>query len=50
MSINGARLSEYAIGEDPLDAGPSTNPLEMLISCPLQPMGVAVGASAAAAA
>jgi hypothetical protein len=50
MSINGARLSEYVIGEDALDAGPSTNPLVTLTNSPLQPMGVAVGASAAAAA
>jgi hypothetical protein len=50
MSIDGAGLSEYVIGKDPPDAGPSTNPLETLTNCPLQPMGVAVGASAAAAA
>jgi hypothetical protein len=49
MSTNGARVSEYVIGDDPSDACPSTNPLEKLSNRPLQPMGVAVGAPAAAA-
>jgi hypothetical protein len=51
MSINGALVSEYIVGDDPRssDAGPSTNPLDKLTNCPLQQMGVAVGASATAA-
>jgi hypothetical protein len=39
------------VGDDPRssDAGHSTDTLEKLTNCPLQPMGVAVGESAAAA-
>jgi hypothetical protein len=49
MSIKGARVSKYVIGDDPPEASPSANPVEKLTNCPLQPMWVAVGASAAAA-
>jgi hypothetical protein len=50
ISIDGAGVSEYVVGDDPWTshAGPSTDPLEKLTKCPLQPMGVAVGASTAA--
>jgi hypothetical protein len=51
MSIDGAGVSEYVVGDDPRssDAGHSTDLLEKLTKCPLQPMGVAVGESATAA-
>jgi hypothetical protein len=51
MSIDGTGVSEYVVGDGPLSsaAGPSTDPLENLTHCPLQPMGVVVGASADAA-
>jgi hypothetical protein len=51
MSLDGAGVSEYVVGHDSRssDAGPSTNPHVKLTNCPLQPMGVIVGASAAAA-
>jgi hypothetical protein len=50
MSINGARVSENVIiGDDRPDAGPSPGPPIELTNCSLQPMEVAVGASAAAA-
>jgi hypothetical protein len=50
MSIDGAGVSKYVIGDDPQssDAG-HTDPHEKLTNCPLEPMGVALGASAAAA-
>jgi hypothetical protein len=49
MSIDGAGVSEYVVGDDPWssDAGSSTGLLEEFTNCPLQPMAVAVGASAA---
>jgi hypothetical protein len=47
----GTGVSEHVVVDDPRssDAGPSTDPLEKLTHCPLQPMGVAEGASDAAA-
>jgi hypothetical protein len=44
-------VSEYVVGDDlrSSDAGPSTDPLKKLTNCLLQPMEVAVGASATAA-
>jgi hypothetical protein len=51
MSIDGTGVSEYVVGDGPLSsaAGPSTDPLDNMTHCPLQPMGVVVGASADAA-
>jgi hypothetical protein len=51
VRIYGAGVSEFVTGNDPRssDADHTTNPLEKLTSCPLQPMGVVVGASATAA-
>jgi hypothetical protein len=51
MSRDEAGVSEYVVGDDPRpsDAGPSTDPLLKLTNRPLQPIGVAVDASAAAA-
>jgi hypothetical protein len=43
--------SEYVVGDDlrTSDDGHSTDPLEKPANCPLQPMGVVVGVSLAAA-
>jgi hypothetical protein len=49
MSIDEAGVSEYVVSNNPpsSDAGPSIDLFEKLTNCPLQPMGVAVGAFAA---